>query len=110
MQCYACDSKISKARKVKLRVVKNFDPRLGGPDSAAFISYKEDTTFRWAVICEECYCCIDNYCGVEAIGFNSFNLAGVSRAEKATIIDEAKYFEFQRREAMKLRIDLKGPN
>jgi len=95
MQCYACDSKISKARKVKLRVVKNFDPRLGGPDSAAFISYKEDTTFR---------------CGVEAIGFNSFNLAGVSRSGKATVIDEAKYIEFQRREAMKLGIDLQGPN
>ena len=46
------------------------------------------------VICEECYCCIDNHCGVEAIGFNSFNLDGVSRAGKATIIDEAKYVEF----------------
>jgi len=46
---------------------------------------------------EECYCCIDNRCGVEAIGFNTFNLAGVSRAGKATIIDEAKHAEFQRR-------------
>ena len=55
-------------------------------------------------------CAIDNRFGVEAIGFNSFNLAGVSRAGKATIIDEAKYIEFQRREAMKLRIDLQGPN
>ena len=49
MQCIACDSQISKARKV------------------------------------------------EAIGFNTFNLAGVSRTGKATIIDEAKHAEFQRR-------------
>ena len=56
------------------------------------------------------YCCIDNHCGVEAIGFNSFNLAGVSRSGKGTIIDEAKYVQFQRREAMKLAIDLQGPN
>ena len=83
---------------------------MGGPDSATFISYKEDTTFRWAVICEECYCAIDNRFGVEAIGFNNFNLAGVSRAGKATIIDEAKYVEFQRREVMMLEIDLQGPN
>ena len=33
-----------------MRVVKNFDPRLGGPDSAAFISYKEDTTFPCTVV------------------------------------------------------------
>ena len=31
-------------------MVKNFDPRLGGPDSAAFISYKEDTTFPCTVV------------------------------------------------------------
>ena len=62
------------------------------------------------VICEECYCAIDNRFGVEAIGFNSFNLAGVSRLGKGTIIDEAKYVQFQRREAIKLGIDLQGPN
>ena len=92
-----------------MRVVKKFDPRLGGPDSAAFISYKGGY-YLPLYRCEECYCCIDNHCGVEAIGFNSFNLAGVSRSGKGTIIDEAKYVQFQRREAIKLGIDLQGPN
>jgi hypothetical protein len=93
------------ARKVKLRAWRpDFAP--AGPDSAAYLSYREDTTDRWAVVCQACYGCLDNAIGLGVIGDRGFNLAGASRGDKAAVINEAKYQAFQQREARKLGLDL----
>ena len=38
---------------VKLRPWRVFDPRLAG-SAAAYLSYREEMTFRWAVVCQAC--------------------------------------------------------
>ncbi len=106
MQCYCCDRRLASARKVKLRPWRDFDPERCGPDSAGYKSYEEDMTFRWAVICQPCYSTLDNYAGMAEIGGREFNLAGTSRGDKATTIDEVEYLAFRRKEAAKLGIDL----
>jgi hypothetical protein len=44
VRCYCRDAEVSTARKVKLRVRRDYDPSLGGPDSAAYLSYVEELT------------------------------------------------------------------
>ena len=80
----------------------------------AYQSYVEQMTYRWAFICNACYRELDNSTGLGAIvvkviqpewselPMKLFNLAGASRGDKATTVDEAKYLEFQRKEAEKL--------
>ena len=64
-------------------------------------------TYRWAFICHACYRMLDNEIGVADIpGHGKFNLAGKSRGDKATIVDEAKYESFQRKEAERMGLDL----
>ena len=103
MQCYCCQQAIKLARKVRLRPVRGFDPAQGGPDSAAYQSYRENMTFRWAFLCNACYRALDNEMGVAEIAMRGyFNLAGASRGDKATVVDEAKYQQFQRFQAKRM--------
>jgi hypothetical protein len=105
MRCYCCEREIALARKVKLRPFRDFDPTQG-PNSAAYQSYCEDMTFRWAFICNACYRTLDNAVGVaEIVGHGVFNLAGASRRDRATTVDEAKYQRFQRREAERMGLE-----
>src|SRR5262245_51435931 len=103
---YCCDQETTLARKVKLRGIRDYDPGSGGPDSAAYLAYREETTFRRAVICPACYAQLDNSCGIAQIGGRTFGLAGTSRGDKAAVVDETKYRAFQRRQARKLGLDL----
>jgi hypothetical protein len=102
MICYCCDTEMEIARKVKLRPYRMLTDPPGSPDSAAYRSYTNDMTFRWAFICSSCYRTLDNLQGMAEIGSKSFNLAGASRADKAAVVDEAKYHAFQRKEAAKM--------
>jgi len=106
MTCYCCAREMTSARKVKLRPWRDYEVSQGGPDSAAYKSYEEEMTFRWAVICQACYSTLDSYSGLAEVSGRLFNLAGASRGDKAATIDEAKYRRFQRREAEKLGISL----
>ncbi len=103
MRCYCCDQEIALARKVKLRPIQDYDPNRGGPDSIAYHAYRENITFRWAFICNACYRMLDNEYGVaEIVGHGEFNLAGVSRGDKAPTVDEAKHRQFQSKEAERM--------
>lgn len=96
---------MTSARKVKLRPWRVYDPRLGGPDSAAYASYVEEMTYRWAVICQACDSTLDNESGLAELAGGPFHLAGASRGDKAATIDERGYRRFRRREAEKLGLD-----
>ena len=106
MECYCCGSPVATARKVKLRPWRDYDASQDGPDSAAYQSYLEEMTYRWAVICQACYSTLDNYSGRAEVSGSLFNLAGASRADRAATIDEAKYRKFRRQEAAKLGLVL----
>jgi hypothetical protein len=110
MQCHCCEQPMELARKVKLRPVQKIDgatvdlfTKQGGKSSLAYQSYKNNMTYRWAFICHACYRILDNKLGVAEIpGRGQFNLASLSRGDKAAIVNEAKYREFQRKEAEKM--------
>src|SRR5438309_4864180 len=106
MRCYCCTTDVALARKVKLRPWRDDCPAAGGPNSAAYLSYLEDMTYRWAIICQACYAQLDNATGLAVVGERAFNLAGASRGDKAAVIDEAKYHAFQQRQAALLGLDL----
>jgi hypothetical protein len=106
MRCYCCDAEIFLARKVKLRPYLVPDGPPGPPESAAYHSYCQEMTFRWAFICHTCYRTLDNEMGVAEVGSRCFNLAGASRGDKAAVVDETKYQAFQRREAAKMGLDI----
>lgn len=106
MRCYCCEQEIALARKVKLRPIRHFEASQGGADSVAYQSYCEEMTFRWAFICNACYRKLDNEIGVaEIIGRGQFNLASVSRRDKATTVNEAKYQQFQRQQAERMGLE-----
>ena len=107
MRCFCCNRELTSARKVKIRLWVDFDPTQGGPESPAYQAYKEAITYRWSVICQGCYSTIDGtVAGFAKIGGKRFNLAGASRGDKATTINEEQYRKFQRKEAAKLGLDL----
>jgi hypothetical protein len=91
---------------VKLRPWRDYDPRCGGPDSPVYKSYQEETTYRWAVICQGCYLTLDNETGLAEIAGKLFNLAGASRGDKAATINEEQYQKFRLQQAAKLGLDL----
>jgi hypothetical protein len=106
MRCYCCKQEIAVARKVKLRPWRDFHPSQGGPDSVAYQSYCDEMTFRWAFICNACYRRLDNGSGrAEILGHGEFNLAGASRGDKAAVVNEAMYRQFQRREAERMGLE-----
>ncbi len=82
-----------------------YDPRRGGPNSAAYHSYLQETAFRWCFLCLACYARLDNELGLAEVGGRVLRLAGTSRAGKAAVVDEAKYEAFQRRQAAALGIE-----
>jgi len=83
-------------------------PEHRGPNSAAYKSYREETTFRPAVVCSACYLTLDNRVGVAEIGGQTFNLAGSSRGDRARAMTEPQYREWQRKEAERLGLNDAG--
>jgi hypothetical protein len=77
-----------------------------GPDSPAYQCFVKELTYRWAFSCQACYVTLDNESGLAEVGGRGFNLAGVSRGDKAAVLDEAKYQAFQRKEAAKMGLDV----
>jgi hypothetical protein len=94
------------ARKVKIRPWRDWELGVVSPDSAAYMSYKEEMAYRWSVSCQRCYSILDNESGLAEIGGKLFNIAGASRGDKAATIDEDKYRKFRRREAEKIGLSL----
>ena len=94
------------ARKAKVRHAPHYDPARGGPESAAYQSYAEELTYRWAVVCPGCYAQLDSPAGVATLGGKFFTMAGQSRRGRAVTLTEETYRVWQRREAAKLGLDL----
>jgi hypothetical protein len=90
------------ARKVKLRVIPQIDGPPGEPDSAAYLSYVEQMTYRWAFICQACYTLMDNDVGAADMRGRLFNIASRSRLDRAPSVDQVGYDAFQSIEAAKL--------
>lgn len=112
MFCHCCDAEVCLARKVKLRQHVNWEPSTRdvahwtNQEHTAYKAYQEHWTYRWGVICQACYLRLDNNSGAAEIGGKVFNIAGASRGDKASTINEAKYLAFQKREAKKMGIEL----
>jgi hypothetical protein len=109
MRCWCCDSEVDLVRQVKLRPWREFEPDLElGPDDPAYAFYVKEMTYRWAVICQDCYFQLDNEDGLAPIGLRLFNLAGASRRDRARVLDEGKYQAFQRRQAARMGLQVEG--
>lgn len=107
MRCFCCDRELASARKAKVRHLFDPGPVGDGKESAAYMAFLEETAYRWRVVCQACYTAMDNSpLGDASIGGRWFTMAGISRGDKATTINEAKYQAWQRREAAKLGLDL----
>jgi hypothetical protein len=104
MQCYCCATEMALARKVKLRIWRNVNPTWR-PQSAAYLSYKEDMTYRWAIVCPECYSQLDHETGIADLG-GRFFMSCSSCDGRAPVLDEAKYQAFQRRQAAQLGLEI----
>ena len=105
MECFCCDQEMTVARKVKIRRWCRF-PAADGPLSAAYEVYQEQMTYRWSVICGDCYRILDSYYGAAAIRGQTFSLSGTSRSDRARSINEEQYQKWQRREAAKLGVEI----
>ena len=107
VRCFCCDAEMKLARKVKLQAWREYCAEAGGLASAAYTSFREEMTFRWAFVCLACDRGRDTTFGVGEVGGRLFNLAGASRGDRAAVVNEAKYQAFQRRQAaaMGLAID-----
>src|SRR6266540_3811576 len=106
MQCFCCRREVNLVRKAKVRHAPGYDPARGGPESAAYQSYVEELTYRWAVVCPGCYARLDSPSGTATIAGKFFTMAGQSRGGRAATMTEEKYRAWQRREAAKLGVDL----
>lgn len=112
MRCFCCDAEINLARKVKIRQWIHFTPektRIQDGDEFDFtpyLAYREQVTYRWAVICQVCYRLLDNHIGTAEIGDKEYNMSMASRLDRANTINEEKYQAWQRREARKLGLEL----
>ncbi len=108
MQCFCCDRDgLTSARKAKARELFDNGQVGDGKESAAYMAYCEQSAYRWQVICQACYSLMDNRpLGDAWIGDRWFSLAGNSRGDKATTIDQVKYRAWQQREAARLGLDL----
>jgi hypothetical protein len=104
MNCFCCGRSVAIARKVKIRRLLEFEERQGGPDSAAYKAYLEETTYRWGIVCPACYLALDNEVGAAEIDGRFFTIAGTSRHDRARAMDEEQYLTWQRKEAEKLGI------
>lgn len=98
MRCHCCNAEVTSARQAKVRPwhegarppgwlhgrVRRFDPR--------------GLTYRWAAVCLACYAVLDG-AGCGEIGGRGFMLAEQSRGDRAPVVSEAEYREFQRNAA-----------
>jgi hypothetical protein len=106
VRCYCSDREVPIARKAKIRPWLDTDlSRTTGPEDPAYIQYREEMTYRWAVVCIACYRVLDNATGLDEINGRLWNIAGASRGDKAAVLDERKYAAWQRREAQKLGLE-----
>ena len=99
VRCFCCDAEMKPARKVKLRAWREDRGDATGPASAAYTSFREEMTFRWDFVCLASDRCLDSPIGVGEVSGRLFNLAGAARADRAAVVDGAKYQAFQRRPA-----------
>lgn len=106
MNCFCCDNEVQLARKVKIRRLIDYDPAQGGPESPQYMSFKEESTYRWSVICLSCYHQLDNDYGACEISGRQFSIAGCSRGDKARVMNQLDYQKWQVREAAKIGLDL----
>src|SRR5262249_25790379 len=104
--CFWCGAELTTARKVKIRPWCDFDEALGGPDCAAYRSYVREATFRWSPLCQGYDLTLDNATERAEVSGRLFNLAGASRVDKTTTVDEEKFRKFLRREAEQLGIEI----
>ena len=94
MECYCCEQEMALARKVKLRTIEHISEAKialfktqGFKDSAAYRSYVNNVTFRWAFICESCYKKLDSADGCAKIsGRGEFNIVGQSRSGDGLVL------------------------
>ena len=111
MTCFCCEREVTMGRKAKVRPWVDLDEDLPppAPDSAAYTHYREQTEYRWALVCQACYAAMDNDVRGGAVidrgpllGSQMYTLAGQSRGDKAAVRDRAKYDRWQEQEARKL--------
>jgi hypothetical protein len=104
MKCFCCDREVGVARKVKIRRLTECPAPAGvaPKQDPAYLSYMEQTAYRWGVVCPACYLCLDNEVGGQIIAGESFTIAAVSRYDRARCITEKGYRRWQGREADKL--------
>jgi hypothetical protein len=106
MECFCCRSEgLKLARRVNLRECPASDQSFTSPDDPKSIRYTESATYRPAVVCQACYSLLDSPNGTAVIAGTNWNINGVSRGDKATVYDEAKYEAFQAKERGKLGLE-----
>ncbi len=106
MNCFCCNNEVPLAKKVKIRRLIDYDPAQGGPESPQYKSFKEESTYRWSVICLPCYIKLDNDYGFCEINSREFSIAGCSRKDRARVMNQDDYQKWQVREAAKIGLDL----
>jgi hypothetical protein len=115
MICFCCAAEIPLARKVKIRWIAMTGlvakiprvPVLGGKAiELARFRASDVPGWQWTVVCPNCYRLLDNWTGMTEMGVRTFALAGVSRCDKASLIDDRKFLAWQQREARKQGIEV----
>ena len=109
MDCFCCRQVVPMGRKAKVRPWVEFDDTPPPPPgTAVHTHYLEQTTYRWALVCQPCYAALDNGTGWAVIdggpdfGGRAFTMAGRSRVGQAAVMDQAEYDRWQQHEASKL--------
>ena len=51
---------LASARRVKTRRLLDYDPLVGGHESAAYLAYREQMAYSWGEVCQACYTTLDN--------------------------------------------------
>jgi hypothetical protein len=107
MRCYTCDRDTPLVYRVQLRGDVRSMPAAAtnSPEDPAYLSYKENTTFRSAFVCLACYTILDSFDGTGEIGDRVYGIAGRSRGGKAALYNEAEYKSFQQKQASELGIE-----
>ena len=82
MQCFCCGRDgLTSARKAKARELFDNGPVGDGKESAAYKAHREQSAYRWRVICQACYSLMDNrLLGDAWIVGRWFSLEGISGA------------------------------
>jgi hypothetical protein len=105
MECFCRRREVHLVRKAKVRRAVSDDPNRGGPESAAYRSYVEQLTYRWAILCPACYTRLDGFDGAATIGGNFSTVVGPSHGDRAAALNETCHAG-QRREVARRGLDL----